>query len=132
FSRPSAETTEGRTFHGGLHGLECQPFRLRRVELCGDCGFGRRYANLSTPPLRSCFMSTGRQLLDQFSARQKPDAYRQEHWQGTFAEYLDIVRQHPDVTRSAHQRIYDMIMSYGTYEVDEGRRDGLLRYKFFD
>src|SRR5437764_1374113 len=77
-------------------------------------------------------MSTGRQLLEQFSARQKPDAYRQEHWQGTFAEYLDIVRQHPEVTRSAHQRIYDLIMSYGTYAVDEGRRDGLMRYKFFD
>ncbi len=77
-------------------------------------------------------MSTGRQLLDQFSARQKPDAYRQEHWQGSFADYLDLVRQHPEITRTAHQRIYDMIMSYGTYEVDEGRRDGLLRYKFFD
>jgi len=77
-------------------------------------------------------MSTGRQLLEQFSARQQPDAYRQEHWQGSFAEYLDIVRHHPEITRTAHQRIYDLIVSYGTYAVDEGRRDGLLRYKFFD
>jgi serine protein kinase len=77
-------------------------------------------------------MSTGRQILETISARQKPDAYRQEHWQGSFAEYLDIVREHPEVTRTAHQRMYDMIMSYGTYEVDEGRRDGLIRYRFFD
>ncbi|MFO0919847.1 MAG: serine protein kinase [Planctomycetaceae bacterium] len=77
-------------------------------------------------------MSTGRQLLEQFSVRQKPDAYRQEHWQGSFSEYLDLVRQHPEVTRTAHQRMYDMIMSYGSYEVDEGRRDGLVRYRFFD
>src|SRR5262249_1596966 len=46
--------------------------------------------------------------------------------------YLDIVRSHPEVTRTAHQRIYDMIMSYGTYPIDEGRRDGQVRYRFFD
>ena len=77
-------------------------------------------------------MGTGQSLLQQFSSRQNADAYRQEHWQGTFDEYLDLVRKTPEVTRSAHQRMYDMIMTYGTYPVDEGRRDGLLRYKFFD
>ena len=71
-------------------------------------------------------------LLQQFASRQNADAYRQEHWQGTFDEYLDLVRKTPEVTRSAHQRMYDMIMTYGTYPVDEGRRDGLLRYRFFD
>ncbi|MBM4074853.1 MAG: serine protein kinase, partial [Planctomycetes bacterium] len=77
-------------------------------------------------------MSKGRELLQQISSRQSREAFRHEHWQGTFDEYLDIVRQNPDVTRSAHQRMYDMIMAYGSYPVDEGRRDGLIRYKFFD
>jgi len=77
-------------------------------------------------------MGTGRDLLKQISSRQSPEAFRQENWQGSFDEYLDIVRAHPEVTRTAHQRIYDMIMAYGTYSVDEGRRDGHLRYKFFD
>ena len=77
-------------------------------------------------------MSTGRTLLDRISATQNSDQFRQEHWHGSFAEYLDIVRERPEVTRSAHQRMYDLIMSYGTYPVEEGRRDGLLRYKFFD
>jgi len=77
-------------------------------------------------------MGTGRELLNQISSRQSAEAFRQENWQGTFDEYLDIVRTHPEVTRTAHQRIYDMIMSYGTYPIDEGRRDGQVRYKFFD
>ncbi|GIX03441.1 MAG: serine protein kinase [Planctomycetaceae bacterium] len=77
-------------------------------------------------------MSSGRLLLNRFSALQDPELYRQEHWQGSFAEYLDIVMKHPQVTRTAHQRMYDMIISYGTYQVEEGRRDGLVRYRFFD
>uniref|UniRef100_A0A7C2NX29 Serine protein kinase n=1 Tax=Schlesneria paludicola TaxID=360056 RepID=A0A7C2NX29_9PLAN len=77
-------------------------------------------------------MGNGRSLLDRISASQNSDQFRQEHWHGTFSEYLDIVREHPEVTRSAHQRMYDMIMSYGTYQVEEGRRDGLVRYRFFD
>jgi serine protein kinase len=77
-------------------------------------------------------MGTGRELLNQISARQSAEAFRQENWQGSFDEYLDIVRQTPEVTRTAHQRIYDMIMAHGTYPIDEGRRDGQIRYKFFD
>ena len=38
----------------------------------------------------------GQSLLQAISARQTPDVYRQEHWQGSFAEYLDIVRQTPE------------------------------------
>ncbi len=77
-------------------------------------------------------MATGRELLEKIAADQNAEAYRHEHWQGSFDEYLDIVRQHPQVTRSAHQRMYDMVVSYGSYPIEEGRRDGLLRYRFFD
>lgn len=75
-------------------------------------------------------MTTGQDLLEKFSARQNADTFWQEHWQGTFAEYLDIVRENPGVVRTAHQRMYDMITSYGDYSVDEGRRGGLKRYAF--
>lgn len=77
-------------------------------------------------------MAIGRQLLAEISARQNAEAFRQEYWQGTFDEYLDLVKEHPEVARTAHQRMYDMIMSYGTYTVDEGRRDGQVRFRFFD
>ena len=76
-------------------------------------------------------MTAGRTILDRFSDRQSPETFRQEHWQGTFDDYLDIVRENPKVTRTAFQRLYDMILSYGTYPVD-GNKEGLIRYKFFD
>ena len=76
-------------------------------------------------------MGEGRAVLERISRRQNPEAYRQEHWQGNFDEYLDIVRRNPKVTRTAYQRLYDMILSYGTYAV-EGSKNRLMRYKFFD
>jgi serine protein kinase len=77
-------------------------------------------------------VEAGRELLQTISQRQSSESYRQEHWQGTFHEYLDVVKAHPRVVRSAYQRLYDMIMSYGTYPVGHSKKEGLLRYKFFD
>ncbi len=75
-------------------------------------------------------MTTGQALLNRISQKQSPEQYRHEHWQGSFAEYLDIVKANPKVTRTAYQRLYDLIIADGTYLV-EGRRDQ-IRYKFFD
>ena len=75
--------------------------------------------------------AAGRALLDRLAAGTHPDQFRQEHWQGSFAEYLDIVRKNPSVTRSAYQRIYDMITSYGSYQVGHPK-ENLVRYRFFD
>ena len=58
-------------------------------------------------------MGTGRNILESISQRQNPEAYRQEHWQGSFDEYLDFVRKDPKITRTAYQRLYDMILSPG-------------------
>ena len=57
-------------------------------------------------------------------------AYREQHWEGTFEEYLKLVRDNPKVTRTAFQRIYDMILSHGKTEyIDNKKR--LIRYNFF-
>src|SRR5205085_12067895 len=52
------------------------------------------------------------------------------NWEGTFAEYLDLVREHPEATRNAFERTYDMILSYGTDTYEE-HRDKRIRYRFF-
>ena len=39
--------------------------------------------------------------------------FQDEHWQGTFQQYLDLLDQNPLIVRTAHQRLYDMIISYG-------------------
>lgn len=62
---------------------------------------------------------------------QENELYRELHWEGTFEEYLDIVKKNPMVTRSAFERIYDMILSHGT-EVYEEYREKITHYKFFD
>ena len=41
------------------------------------------------------------------------------HWEGSFQEYIDRVSENPLVARNAFQRIYDMIISFGTKEYVE-------------
>lgn len=52
-------------------------------------------------------------------------------WTGTFQDYLDLVKQNLAPTRTAFQRIYDMIMSHGAKEYVEGRKR-IVHYNFFD
>ena len=40
------------------------------------------------------------------------------------------MRDNPDVTRTAYQRLYDMILSHGTDDVYENK-DKITRFKFF-
>ncbi len=75
-------------------------------------------------------MSSGKAILDAVRSELNLSDYRKIHWEGSFEEYLDIVRQHPEVTRNAYQRLYDMIMSHGTEEIYE-YKEKLTRYKFF-
>ncbi|AGA28873.1 PrkA family serine protein kinase [Singulisphaera acidiphila] len=76
-------------------------------------------------------MSTGTDLIASLASRQNLADYQKKHWHGTFADYLDIVRQTPRVTRTAYQRVYDMILSHGTEEIMVNKEKG-VRYKFFD
>jgi|DewCreStandDraft_1066081.scaffolds.fasta_scaffold04278_4 serine protein kinase len=57
--------------------------------------------------------------------------FREQHWEGSFADYLEIVHRNPRVARTAYQRLYDMIISYG-YEEYTRNRETLIHYKFFD
>jgi len=57
--------------------------------------------------------------------------YKNFHWEGGFADYLDIVKQSPGVTRNAFQRMYEMVVSYGTDNYVEYKKT-ITRYHFFD
>ena len=52
---------------------------------------------------------------------------QQMHWTGTFADYIEIVRKRPETARTAHARVYDMIVSHGVTE-----ENGQRKYKFFE
>ena len=75
-------------------------------------------------------MTNGRELIDLVARRQDLEQFRRKNWEGTFEEYLDIVRADRRVTRNAFERVYDMIMSYGT-ETYEESREKRVRYRFF-
>ncbi|CDQ38057.1 MULTISPECIES: PrkA family serine protein kinase [Virgibacillus] len=60
----------------------------------------------------------------------KVKTYREEErklqWEGTFAEYLELLKERPEIAQTAHSRIYNMIMSSGITE-----KDGKKMYDFF-
>src|SRR5579884_4209246 len=83
------------------------------------------------PPSEVTVMSiSGKVILDTIRERLNLPEYHKIHWECTFEEYLDIVIKHPEVTRTAYQRLYDMIISHGTEEVFENK-EKIIRYKFF-
>ncbi len=57
--------------------------------------------------------------------------YKELHWEGGFTEYLNMVIENPLVARTAFQRIYDMISSYGNTTYVEYKKK-ITHYKFFD
>ncbi len=73
---------------------------------------------------------TGASLMSYLGQLQDRKHFQQLNWHGTFAEYLDLVASDPTVTRNAFQRIYDMVISYGTEEFIDAKKR-LIRYKFF-
>ncbi len=76
-------------------------------------------------------MANGSEIIRLVSDRQDRDQFRRKNWVGSFEEYLDIARQSPRVTRTAYQRLYDMILSHGV-ETESVGREKVTHYRFFD
>lgn len=76
-------------------------------------------------------MDTGKTIRDLISQLQTNNKYRDLTWSGSFADYLEIVRENPRVTRNAFQRMYDMIMEKGTREYVDVKKH-VVHYNFFD
>jgi serine protein kinase len=70
-------------------------------------------------------------LIEMISELQDVQTYRDLNWEGTFGDYLDLVKEDPSIARNAYQRLYDMVLSFGTEEYTEYKKQ-ITRYKFFD
>ncbi len=68
--------------------------------------------------------------VSKIAALQDAKTYAELNWEGSFEDYLEIVRKNPKVTRTAYQRIYDMILSHGKTEYIDNKKK-LIRYHFF-
>ena len=70
-------------------------------------------------------------MTARIAAMQDFKLYKELHWEGGFGGVLPaIVGERPQVTRTAWQRLYDMIISYGTEEYIDNKKK-LVRYNFF-
>ncbi|WP_265443158.1 PrkA family serine protein kinase [Acetivibrio straminisolvens] len=73
--------------------------------------------------------------------RKDREEHKSKKFEGTFLEYLDIVKENPEITMLAHQRMYQLITEPGVTVIrtDENPRlrriygnDVIKKYKFFD
>ena len=74
---------------------------------------------------------TEQSLLDLILSGSDQQRFRDLHWRGSFVEYLDQLRKDPRIGRSAFQRAYDMIMSFGETRYTENKVSR-IHYHFFD
>jgi serine protein kinase len=76
-------------------------------------------------------MSKADNILAIVQRQQDPQRFKQQHWEGSFRDYLELVAENPLVARNAYQRIYDMILHYGVDKYRQMKQD-YVHYKFFD
>ncbi len=76
-------------------------------------------------------MDSGNNIRDIISQLQTNNGYKDLTWSGSFNDYLEVVRENPQITRNAFQRMYDMIMEKGTSEYVDVKKH-VVHYKFFD
>jgi serine protein kinase len=62
-------------------------------------------------------------MLSAIASLTKTEEYEEIHWEGTLEDYLRLVQENPRITRNAFQRIYDMVLSYGTEEQVEQKKE---------
>lgn len=74
-------------------------------------------------------------ILEQIAEKQETseyaENYRKLHWEGTFSDYLGLVKENPKITRNAFQRMYDLIIGEGSEPYEECKKK-IIHYKFFD
>jgi serine protein kinase len=70
-------------------------------------------------------------IIKAIQSKHDASAYQDLHWEGSYADYLDIATRQPQVARSAFQRVYDMILSHGSEEFLDNKKK-ITHYHFFD
>lgn len=76
-------------------------------------------------------MSQPESLAATVASFQNQDEYEHLHWEGSFEDYLQLVREDPKICRTAYQRLFDMIMGYGREEYIDSKKK-VVHYPFFD
>ncbi len=75
-------------------------------------------------------MTNADEILSVVGQNLNVDRFREQHWEGSFQDYLELAARNPRVARNAFQRVYDMIMYFGC-ERYTSMREEMMRYNFF-
>ena len=75
-------------------------------------------------------MSKASEIVSVVADHVNPSKFREQHWEGSFEDYIDLVTQNPRIARNAFQRMYDMIMHFGCERYTSLRQE-MIRYHFF-
>ena len=70
-------------------------------------------------------------LIDTITESEFHNHYKELNWTGSFQDYLTMVLENPGVARTAFQRVYDMIYSYGFEKYVEYKKE-IYHWNFFD
>jgi serine protein kinase len=76
-------------------------------------------------------LQNAQSIIDRIAGMQDLKEYQELNWEGSFEDYLAIVREDPSVLRTAWQRVYDMILAAGQNEYIDHKKQ-LCHYLFFD
>ncbi len=76
-------------------------------------------------------MANAKDILGVVDQCVNPSQFREQHWEGSFEDYLNLVAKKPQIARNAFQRMYDMIMHFGCKRYTQLREE-LVHYNFFD
>ena len=75
-------------------------------------------------------VSSAEEILSLVEEHVNPTRFREQHWEGSFKDYLGLVVANPKVARNAFQRIYDLIVHFKAERYTYLRQE-LIRYEFF-
>lgn len=58
------------------------------------------------------------------------DRYKKINWEGSFQQYIELVKSQPEITRNSFQRLYDCINQFGSEDYVEFKKK-ITAYNFF-
>ncbi|GAB4297583.1 MAG: serine protein kinase [Myxococcota bacterium] len=70
------------------------------------------------------------EILKLVATKEDATEFLDIHWEGNFYDYLRMAAENPKIARTAYQRAYDMILSYGKNEYIDNKKK-IIRFAFF-
>ncbi len=75
-------------------------------------------------------MTVSSELLKIINDSEGIKHFKELNWKGSFGDYLELFQKDPKVARSSFQRLYDMILTFGSEEYVEYKKK-ITRFNFF-